>query len=127
MTQDEYKLFTGADASAYSATDWNRLVAVAKSRLASFLCLPDGFPEQPADDLLMLLANFIAATIKHAQGNEKVESKHIRNFTINFKTTTAADAFAEIADEYGDIIDAYSNCDKGFIVEGSARYCCGRF
>lgn len=126
MTQDEYKLFTGADASAYSAEDWNRLVAVASSRLASFLCLPNGFPLAPADDLKMLLANFIAATIKGELGSEQVESKHVRNFTINFKTTDAANAFAAIASQYQDIIDAYSNCEKAYAVEGNAHYCCGR-
>lgn len=126
MTQEEYKLFTGADASAYSAADWNRLVAVASSRLASFLCLPNGFPAAPADDLKMLLANFIAATIKGQLGSEQVESKHVRNFTINFKTTDAANAFAAIASQYQDIIDSYSNCDKGYAVEGNAHYCCGR-
>ena len=127
MTQEEYKLFTGADASAYSAEDWNRLVAVASSRLASFLCLPNGFPAEPADDLKMLLANFIAATLKGQLGSEQVESKHVRNFTINFKTTDAANAFAAIANQYQDIIDAYSNCDKAYAVEGNAHYCCGRF
>lgn len=126
MTQEEYKLFTGADASAYSAEDWNRLVAVAESRLASFLCLPNGFPTEPADDLKMLLANFIAATIENAVGTEKIESKHVRNFTINFKTTDAANAFASIANQYQDIIDAYSNCGKAYAVEGDAHYCCGR-
>lgn len=125
MTQDEYKLFTGADGSAYSAAEWTRLVAVAESRLASFLCLTT-FPTTPADDLKMLLANFIAATIKHQQGAENVQSKSVRNFTISFKTTTAADAFAAIAQDYGDIIDAYSNCNAKFAVEGTAYHCCGR-
>mgnify|MGYP002517651081 CR=1 FL=1 len=51
---------------------------------------------------------------------------HVRNFTINFKTTDAANAFAQIANQYQDIIEAYSNCDKGYAVEGDAHYCCGR-
>ena len=110
MTQEDYKLFTGATANICSAMDWQRLVGVAKTRLASFLCLPNGFPEQPADDL----------------GSEQVESKHVRNFTINFKTTDAANAFAQIANQYQDIIEAYSNCNKGYAVEGDAHYCCGR-
>ena len=126
MTQEDYKLFTGAIANICSAMDWQRLVGVAKTRLASFLCLPNGFPEQPADDLKMLLANFIAATIKTQLGSEQVESKHVRNFTINFKTTDAANAFAQIANQYQDIIEAYSNCNKGYAVEGDAHYCCGR-
>lgn len=126
MTQEDYKLFTGATANICSAMDWQRLVGVAKTRLASFLCLPNGFPTAPADDLKMLLANFIAATIENAAGTERIESKHVRNFTINFKTTDAANAFASIASQYQDIIDAYSNCGKAYSVEGDAHYCCGR-
>ena len=68
----------------------------------------------------------IAATIKTQLGSEQVESKHVRNFTINFKTTDAANAFAQIANQYQDIIEAYSNCNKGYAVEGDAHYCCGR-
>ena len=126
MTQDEYKLFTGSQVN-YSTADWTRLVAVASARLASFLCLPDGLPATLPDDLKMLLANFLAGMIKHQGGAEAIESKHVRNFTINFKTTASANAFAEIAGQYGDIIEQYSNCEMGFKVEHSKGYCCGHF
>ena len=62
MTQDDYKLWTGETVS-YSETDWQRIVNVAKTRLASFLCL-ESWPEQVADDLEMLLANFICAVLR---------------------------------------------------------------
>ena len=126
MTQDEYQLFTGSQVN-YSTADWTRLVAVASARLASFLCLPDGLPAELTDDLKMLLANFIADMIKHQGGAEAIESKHVRNFTINFKTTASANAFAEIAEQYGDIIEQYSNCENAFVVERTKGYCCGRF
>lgn len=126
MTQDEYQLFTGSQVS-YSEEDWATLVSVASSRLASFLCLSDGLPAELADDLKMLLANFLAGMLKHQGGAEAIESKHVRNFTINFKTTASANAFAEIAEQYGDIIEQYSNCKNAFVVERTKGYCCGRF
>lgn len=129
MTQDDYKLWTGEDASSYTTTEWTKILTVAKLRLASFLCLS----ELPTDDqgnlpadLEQLLANFIAEVIVNQGTTGAVESKHIRNFTIEFASTTAANAFAKIAEQYGDIIEHYSNCKLGFAVEGSARYCCGR-
>ena len=126
MTQDEYQLFTGSQVS-YSEEDWATLVSVASSRLASFLCLSDGLPAELADDLKMLLANFLAGMLKHQGGAEAIESKHVRNFTINFKTTASANAFAEIAEQYGDIIEQYSNCENAFVVERTKGYYCGRF
>ena len=130
MTQDDYKLWTGEDASSYTTTQWTKIVTVASNRLASFLCLPNGLPTDqqgklPAD-LEQLLANFIAQVIAHQGSTGAVESKHVRNFTINFKTTASTNAFAEIASQYGDIIEQYSNCGIGFAVEHSKGYCCGR-
>lgn len=129
MTQDEYKLWTGEDASRYTDEQWTKILTVAKLRLASFLCLS----ELPTDtdgnlpaDIEQLLANFIAEVIVHQGTAGEVESKHVRNFTIEFASTTAANAFAKISQQYGDIIERYSNCNLGFAVEGSARYCCGR-
>lgn len=129
MTQDEYKLWTGEDASRYTDEQWTKILTVAKLRLASFLCLS----ELPTDtdgnlpaDIEQLLANFIAEVIVHQGTTGEVESKHVRNFTIEFASTTAANAFAKISQQYGDIIERYSNCNLGFAVEGSARYCCGR-
>lgn len=124
MTQDDYKLFTGAD-SSYTEQEWTRIVNLSKTRLMSFLCLSE-FPAQPTDDLKLLWANFIAEMVKHESGSETVESKHVRNFTINFKTTASANAFASIAGQYQDIIDMYSNCGNGVNVEHSKGYCCGR-
>lgn len=125
MTTREFKIFTGADAGALTAGEWSRIETIASTRLASFLCLPNGLPQPVPDDLKMVLANFICASIKTQAGTEAVESKHVRNFTINFKTATT-NAFAEIAQNYGDIIEQYSNCEMGFAVERKAHYCCGR-
>ena len=122
MTQDEFKLYTGQSVD-YTPTEWAKLVAIAESRLASFLCLSNGFPQSPADDLKMLLANFMASMLKNLGSSEKVESKHVRNFTINFKTASD-NAFADIAEQYGDLIDMYSNCGTGFAVERNAIYGC---
>ena len=127
MTQDDYKLFTGEDASQYSVSDWSRIVAIASSRLASFLCLPNGLPTTLPDDLKMLLANFIAYILRfEGSGSGEVESKHVRNFTINFKTTTVTNAFAGIAKDYADIVENYSNCSDGFKVESTAYYGCNK-
>lgn len=130
MTQDEYKLWTGEDASSYTNDEWTKILTVAKLRLASFLCLS----ELPTDDdgnlpadLEQLLANFIAEVIAHQGSTGAVESKHVRNFTIEFASTTAANAFAKIAAQYGDIIEAYSNCELGFAVERNAHYFCGSY
>lgn len=129
MTQDEYNLWTGEDASRYTDEQWTKILTVAGLRLASFLCLSelptDADGNLPAD-IEQLLANFIAEVIVHQGTTGEVESKHVRNFTIEFASTTAANAFAKISQQYGDIIERYSNCNLGFAVEGSARYCCGR-
>lgn len=132
FSQTTYNLWTGLDASGYTQDQWSKIVAVAEIRLASFLCLPNGLPTDPDSasgelpkDLQELFANFIAEMLAHQGTSGDVESKHIRNFTINFKTT-AANAFAKIAQQYADIIEFYSNCGSGFDVERKAIYCCGR-
>lgn len=122
----DYKLWTGSTAPS-SDEQWERIVNVAASRLASFLCLstlPTDGDGNLADDLQMLLANFIAATLKVQGDNEEVTSKRVRNFTITFNTDDAANAFASIAKRYGDIIDLYSDCGSGIIVERSVGRCC---
>ena len=129
MTQDEYKLWTGEDASRYTDEQWAKILTVAKLRLASFLCLKELPTNEDGNlpaDIEQLLANFIAEVIVHQGTTGEVESKHVRNFTIEFASTTAANALAKISQQYGDIIERYSNCNLGFAVEGSARYCCGR-
>lgn len=128
MTQEDYKLWTGEDASAYTTDEWTRIVAIASARLASFLCL-DTLPTDDdgdiLDDIQILLANFIAAVLEHQGTTGAVASKHVRNFTINFASTTAANAFAQIVAQYGDLIEQYTDCDLGIDVEKSAHYFCG--
>lgn len=125
MTQEDYKLWTGQTVN-YSDEDWARLVSVASSRLASFLCL-DALPDPVPDELQVLLANWMAAVFKH-QGNAdaQVESKSVRNFTIRFSSSSAANAFAQVAANYSDLIDQYSDCGNSLAVEKTKGYCCGR-
>lgn len=130
MTQDDYKLWTGEDASTYTNEQWKRIVANASTRLASFLCLeklPTNDQGQIEDDLQELLANFIAAVLEHQGTTGAVASKHVRNFTISFSKTTAANAFAQIAAQYGDLIEKYSQCDLGIDVEKNSHYFCGNY
>lgn len=123
MTQDEYKLFTGQTVN-YTDDDWGIIVGVAESRLASFLCLEE-FPELDESnyDLAELLANFIAAVFKFQGDSGTIESKSVRNFTINFKSS-ATNAFEQIYKQYEDIIEKYTNCDLGVNVERTHRCCC---
>lgn len=123
MTQDEYKLFTGQTVN-YDDTDWGIIVDVAELRLASYLCLEE-FPEldETNQDLAMLLANFIAAVFKFQGDSGTIESKSVRNFTINFRSS-ATNAFEQIYKQYEDIIEKYSNCELGVTVERTHRSCC---
>lgn len=127
LTQEQFTLFTGQTVN-YSASDWSTIVAVAELRLASFLCL-DEFPEldETNIDLAELEANFIAGVLKYQGGNGAVESKSVRNFTIKFKSSSAANAFSLIAGQYGDIIDKYSECGVGIKVERSKGCCCNGY
>lgn len=124
MTQDDYKLFTGQTVS-YSSENWATIVAVAEERLASFLCL-DTFPtlDETNNDLELLLANFLCATLKFQGAEDTLASKSVRNFTISFKSS-AANAFEQIYSQYRDIIEKYSNCGLKIKVERSDRHCCG--
>ena len=127
LTQDEYKLFTGQTVN-YDDTNWGIIVGVAENRLASYLCL-DEFPEldETNQDLAMLLANFIAAVFKFQGDSGTIESKRVRNFTINFRSS-ATNAFEQIYKQYEDIIEKYSECELGVNVEKSHRCCCeGRY
>lgn len=126
MTQEDYKLWTGI-AVNFDEADWQRLTAVASKRLASLLCL-DSLPKPMPDDLQELLANWMAAVMKYrGNADSQVEEKRIRNFTIRFGSSSAANAFAQLASNYIDTIEEYSQCDSGLAVEKSKRYCCGRF
>lgn len=124
MTQDDYKLWTGLTVN-FSEADWERLANVASSRLASFLCL-ETLPSPIPDDLQIVLANWMAAVFKFQGDDARVVSKSVRNFTISFSSDSAANAFAQVAANYGDLLDKYSNCDSSIVVEQSKRYCCGR-
>lgn len=122
MTQDDFKFLTGMTTN-YTATQWATIVAAAATRLASFLCL-DALPETMPADLEEAFANFIAAVITNHGANGEVESKHVRNFTVNFRASTAANAFARIAQQYGDVIERYSDCSLGVDVCERAPRCC---
>lgn len=126
LTQDEYTLFTGQTVN-YTAANWTIIVGVAENRLASFLCL-DEFPELDSSnqDLAMLLANFIAAVFTFQGESSTIESKSVRNFTIKFKSS-ATNAFEQIAGQYEDIIEKYSQCGDGIYVERTRRDCCERY
>lgn len=122
LTQTDYKLFTGQTVN-YDASDWGIIVEIAESRLASFLCLGE-FPEldESNRDLAMLLANFICASLKFQGNSDTIESKSVRNFTINFKSS-ATNAFEQIASQFEDIIEKYSDCGTEVHVERSRRDC----
>lgn len=126
LTQKEYSLFTGQNVD-FNNNDWEAIESIAEIRLASFLCL-DEFPELTEDnqDLAMLLANFICATLKFSGNSDEISSKSVRNFTISFKSS-ATNAFEQIYKQYEDIIEKYSQCDLGIKVESSKRYCCGNY
>ena len=127
MTQDDYQLWTNQTAS-FTDEDWTRIVNNASKRLASFLCLdelPTDDDGKIPDDLQEVLANFICGVLRLRGSSQEVSSKHIRNFTINFRSSEADNAFANIAAKYSDVIDEYSKCGLGFTVEKSKRCCCG--
>lgn len=126
LTLEQYTLFTGIT-TTLDDEQWESIVTVAEMRLASFLCLEE-LPELDDNnqDLAMLLANFIAAVLKFQGDGDAIESKSVRNFTINFKTSSASNAFAQIASQYEDIIDRYSECGLGVVVERSRESCCGQ-
>lgn len=121
LTQDEYQLLTGGGATSYTDEEWATLEGLAEARLASFLCR-----EELPDDagFTLLLANFMFEMLKVlGSGAEQVKAKTVRNFRIDFETKSAS-AFATIGQEYGDLIDKYSQCDLGLKVERSSWGCC---
>lgn len=125
MKQEDYKLWTGI-AVSYDEEDWARLVSVASKRLASFLCL-EALPDPMPDDLQELLANWMAGVFKFQGGADtQIEEKRIRNFTIRFSSNSAVNAFAQIAKNYPDTLERYSQCGSSISVEKSKRHCCGR-
>lgn len=123
LTQDEYKLYTGETVN-FSDDDWQQIVSMSVVRLAGYLCLE----ELPLDadgnlpeELKLVLANFICLMLAGRGRNLQITSKKVRNFTINYGNGSAANAFAKISDQYGDIIAKYSQCNYGFRVERNTR------
>lgn len=127
MTQEDYKLWTNST-TGLSEEEFQRVVANASGRLASYLCLstlPTDEHGRLPDDLQELLANFICSTLNLRGGTENVSSKKIRNFTISFRSSEAENAWAAVAGRFGDIIDKYSQCGLGFACEKTKRCCNG--
>lgn len=126
ISKKDYTLLTGQSIS-YSDADWKMIVDIASIRLASFLCL-DEFPELTEDneDLKLLFANFICASLKFEGNPDTISQKSVRNFTISFKSS-ATNAFEQIYKQYEDIIEKYTQCELGIKVESSRRYCCGYY
>lgn len=120
LTQDEYSLYTGEPVSGkYSDEYWKKLVNIALSRLESLLCLPElpWAEKDTPDKFKMLLAEFMSGTFAHSGNQEKVQSKTIRNFSVTFRSNKAANAFQSLYEKYPDIIEEYSGCGDGFIIE----------
>lgn len=127
LTQDEYKLYTNQTVS-YATADWEKLVDLAAARLAYFLCLeklPTNEEGELAEDLKLLLANFLYAMLTERGSNQQIASKSVRNFSISYVDNGAAqNAFAKISNTYGDIVAKYSECEGGLCVEKTVRRCC---
>lgn len=125
FTQDDYKLYTGQSVN-FTDEDWQKLVQLASSRLARFLCL-ESLPtedEELPSDLALLFANFLCLMLADRGNNPHISSKKVRNFTINYDNNSATNAFAELSETYGDIIAKYSACGLGISAERDAPRCC---
>ena len=125
LTQEQYTLFTGQTVN-YSDEDWETLTSIAISRLASLLCLeelPD-VEDGKNQEFLVLVANFLCTALKFQGAPDTIESKSVRNFTINFKSS-ATNAFEQIYSQYHDIIEKYEKCGIGIKVERNTWHCCG--
>lgn len=120
MTQDDFRLFTNQTIT-FSEENWQVLLEVAEIRLASFLCL-EKLPDPMPEDFKMLLANFMGAVLEtRGKGEGKISSKSVRNFTISFQSQKTATAFGRVAENFGDLIEKYSNCGSSLVVERNAR------
>lgn len=130
LTQDDYKLYTG-ETSNLSDDDWAKVVSMSSVRLAGLLCLEELPTDEEGnlpDDFKLVLANFICLMLADRGRNLQVSSKRVRNFTINYSSSSAANAFAKVMEEYGDIVGKYSNC-RGMAIEHNyprCGGCCGR-
>lgn len=129
LTQDDYKFYTGETIS-FSDEDWTKLVSMSAVRLAGLLCLeelPTNSEGALPADLSMVLANFIYLVLSHRGADSRVTTKRVRNFSISYGDSNVSSAFAKLRDNYGDILDKYSNCGSGLGIEHNTRTCCGRF
>lgn len=129
LTQDDYRLYTGETIS-FSDEDWTKLVSMSAVRLAGLLCLeelPTDSEDALPSDLGMVLANFIYLVLSHRGADSRVTTKRVRNFSISYGDSNVSSAFAKLEDNYGDILEKYSNCGLGLDIEHSTRTCCGRF
>lgn len=126
LTQEDYQILTGQTV-CLPDEEWELLVNIAMIRLASLLCIEE-FPEldDTNQDLALLLANFLCATLKFQGAPDTIQSKSVRNFTINFKSS-ATNAFEQIYSQYRDIIEKYDKCHIGVTVERNAWHCCGNY
>ncbi len=129
LTQDDYNLYTNT-ATTFSDEDWEKLVSMSAVRLAGLLCLeelPTDADGNLPDGLAMVLANFICLILDRRGNDSRISSKRVRNFTINYDNGSVSGAFSKLTENYGDILDKYSNCGSTLSVEQSTRLCCGRF
>lgn len=125
LSQDDYKLYTGV-ITKFPDEDWQKIVSMSAVRLAGFMCLeelPTDTDGNVSEEMKLVLANFICMLLAHRGTDNRIESKRVRNFTINYGSENAAGAFAKLAENYGDIIAKYSACGHGFRCEKSTR--CG--
>lgn len=122
MTQDDYKLWTGSTAS-YTDEEWQKIQTAATKRLARFLCL-ETLPDPMPEDLAEMTAYFISAVLGNRQASGEVQRKSVRNFSVEFSKSTAADAFAAIYQQFADVIEDYGDCGKTISVPRTRRHCC---
>lgn len=128
LSQDDYKFYTG-ETSTFNAEDWSKMASLSAVRLAGLLCLE----ELPTDkdgnlpaDLSLVLANFVYLVLSHRGTDSRITSKSVRNFSISYGNSSVSGAFARLRENYGDILDKYSNCGSGLGIEHNTRTCCGR-
>lgn len=120
-----YMLWTGDAAPQVTDAQWAKITNAAAARLLSFLCMNE-LPDPMPDDFEELLANFISAVRIRSGSKGEVETKIVRSFHITFRAKSAANAFAEIYTQFGDVIAKYSLCGSTLNVERNEGYCCGR-
>lgn len=128
LSQDDYKLYAG-ETSGLSDEDWTKIVSMSSVRLAGLLCLEELPTDEGGnlpDDFKLVLANFICLMLADRGRNLQVSSKRVRNFTINYSSSSAANAFAKVMEEYGDIVGKYSNC-QSLAFERNYPRCCGDY